>query len=629
LIDWGAARFPEPRAARARAGRAGRFLAGLAALLAAGAALRVHALGVQPFDCDELYAVRIVASSWRDLASVLGRVAFHEPHPPLSAIVFAVWVAMAGTGEIAVRALPALLGILDVALAAMVGRRLGGPATGLAAAAFLAFNPLQVAYAQEARPYALAVTLVLAAHLFFLRSLAGEGPRDRLLYGILVAAAVHTHYFALFALLPHGLAALWIVRSAPRPARAAAAQTALASAAGAATLLAWAPALLYQLAFGPGPQEIGTGRVLGTRQVVAWLAEVGGLGASPVLLPAALASLVLVAAAFGVREPLAVDRGGEVRPPLRRRAGGLAMLAAAPAAAALGLAARRATPVAREVLAGYGYGAPAIERELRALAQFALSVPLALAAVGAIVFFWAPLSRRLGDLGREHHAREPRQGTLLALLFAGPLLAAALPGLLGAPIFSTRNLLLFQPALALALGRGAVRLAGTRPGRLLLPALVVCLMAGALQYQPISWVAGLPGTPLGMRTARWRDLDRALGAAEPAPGLLLVDDPQTNPALFYLARHGVTRVDWQADLGAVPMQRGLRFVHLAGDRSSDLLHTALSRRRLLLQRIRVDELVVYEVRGGPADAPTPGVKIAPRRLAPSPTPASPQGGFPP
>ena len=628
-IESGAARLPEPRAARAHAARDGGFLAGLAVLVAAAAALRFHALGLQPYDCDELYAVRIAAGSWRDLGSVLGRVAFHEPHPPLSSLLFAVWVAVVGTGEVAVRALPALLGILGVALAAMTGRRLGGPATGLAAAAFVALNPLQVAYAQEARPYALAVTLVLASHLFFLRSLAGEGPRDRLLYGLLLAAAVQTHYFALFALLPHGLIALWIARTAPPPARAAAAQTALAAAAGAVTLLAWAPALLHQVAFGPRADEIGSGPVRSARQVASWLAEVGGLGAPPGLIPAAVASLVLVAAAFGVRAPLAVDRRGQARPPLRRRAGGLALLAAAPAAVALGLAARRAAPVAREILAGHGYGAAAIERELRALAQFAGSVPLALAAVGAIVLFWEPLSRRLEGPGREDRAREPRQGTLLALLLAAPLLAVVPPALLGAPIFSTRNLLLFHPALALALGRGAVRLAGTRPGRLLLPALGLCLVAGALQYQPISWLAGLPGTPLGKRTAPWRDLDRALAASEPAPGLLLVDVPQTDPAVFYLARHGVTRVGGPLDLGSLALPPGLRFVHLAGDDRSELLHAALSRQRVLLPRIRIDELVVYDVGGPAADARGPGVKIAPRRHAPSPTPASPQGGFPP
>src|SRR5947199_7514091 len=230
------------------------FLVGLTVLLIVAAIFRLHALGLPAFDCDELYAFRIRGVSLKEIASVVGRSAFHDLHPPLSYLLFLPWVALFGTAEAAVRSLPMLLGLVSVALLGLVGRRLGGVWGGLAGAAFLAFNPLHIAYSQEARPYALAVTLTIAAHLFFLRSLGRGAARDRIVYALLVVAALYTHYFALFALLPHGLVALWLLLTGDADSRRAARSTLLAFAFAMATYVAWLPALAFQAAGQPeGP----------------------------------------------------------------------------------------------------------------------------------------------------------------------------------------------------------------------------------------------------------------------------------------------------------------------------------------------------------------------------------------
>src|SRR5215207_4690455 len=223
------------------------FVGGMTALLILGAVFRLHALGVQAFDCDELYALRIEGGSWKEIGALFGRSAFHDFHPPVSYLLFMLWIALFGTAEAAVRSLPALLGLVSIALLGLAGRRIGGVWVGLAGAAFLAVNPLHIAFSQEARPYALAVTLTVATHLLFLRSLGEASAGNRVAYALVCAAGCYTHYYVLFALLPHGLIALWLLWAGDEDSRRAARPTLLAYACAMATFIAWLPAVLYQV----------------------------------------------------------------------------------------------------------------------------------------------------------------------------------------------------------------------------------------------------------------------------------------------------------------------------------------------------------------------------------------------
>jgi len=276
------------------------FLGGLTVLLILGAVFRLHELGLPAYDCDELYALRIQGSSLKEVAALVGRSAFHDLHPPLSYLLFMPWIALFGTAESAVRSLPVLLGLVSIALIGFLGRRIGGTWVGLACAAFLAFDPLHIAYSQEARPYALAVTLTIAAHLAFLRALGEPSARNRVVYALLVVAAIYTHYFAVLALLPHGLVALWLLRTGDEESRRAARSTLLAFACAMATFIAWLPALVFQATGQSGVPSLGYlalgGSPLGRAGV--FLGRVAGLGHPPFLLPAAAALLVLVVFAF-------------------------------------------------------------------------------------------------------------------------------------------------------------------------------------------------------------------------------------------------------------------------------------------------------------------------------------------
>ncbi|HSK79431.1 MAG TPA: glycosyltransferase family 39 protein [Thermoanaerobaculia bacterium] len=575
------------------------FVGGMTALLLLGAVFRLYALGGQAFDCDELYVLRIEGGSLKEIGALFGRSAFHDFHPPVSYLLFMLWIALFGAGEAAVRSLPALLGLVSIALLGLAGRRIGGVWVGLAGAAFLAVNPLHIAYSQEARPYALAVTLTIAAHLLFLRSLGEASAGNRVAYALVCAAAIYTHYYVLFALLPHGLIALWLLWAGDEDSRRAARPTLLAYACAMATFIAWLPAVLYQVSGKTGemsPRVLDLGESPLVRAGF-YLKDAAGLGASPFLLPATLALLGLLAFAFTGRErlpaaPAESDSGGL---PTRRMGAGVLLAGILLAAGLPLLAPRLLFPAAREVLRAEGYGGAAIEGQLHALLGFTVSLPAAVGVIGLLVLGWPWLSSLPGRLPWRPagQSRPLTVRALLAALLLLPVGVVLVLGLGGLPLLAVQYLLAFEPALALALGVGAVRLARVRWGRLALAPAVLCIALAGLQYQPVSGIFGVRGIPLGRQTGAWRDLVRELdrhgGNGLP---LVLVDNSRSDPAELYLRDRPMMRIPESGSAASLP--EDFRFVHLVGYPSSEVLLGNLSRAVSLEPRFRVDEFVIYE-----------------------------------
>lgn len=578
------------------------FAGGLALLLLLAALLRFHNLGVPAYDCDELYSLRIQGLSPKAVASVVGRSVFHDLHPPLAYLVYMVWISLFGTAEVAVRSLPLLLGLASVALLGLIGRRIGGTWVGLAAAALLACNPFHIAYSQEARSYALAVALVIAAHLFLLRSLGRASGRNLIVYALLVIAAIYTHYFAVLALLPHGLIALWMTLTGDEDSRRAARATLLTFGCAMATYIAWLPALVFQTA---GKPEGASLDYLASDSPLsragAYIRDVAGLGPPPYLLPATLALLVLLAFAFRWRQrlPAAAGSGPESAPP--RWLGFLLLLAALLIAVGLPLAAPlHLFPQARQVLLSEGYAPDAIERELQGLMQFAISIPLALGAIGLVILGWRWISSLLSRLPRRSAGRPLAVNALLAGLLLVPLAVVLVLALKGVPLLSDRNLLVCEPPLTLAMGLGTVALARARWGRLALVPLLLVLALGSFQYQPVSGILGVPGKPLGMQTGAWRELVRELDrrGGNDLP-LVMVDAPRSDPAEFYLSDRPVQRIVESDPIARVRLPAEFRFVHLKGNRDSEALFSKMAGVASLQPRFQVDEFVIYDARSLP------------------------------
>lgn len=176
--------------ALSRSAAAFRFAA--LALCALAFGLRWYALGWQSLWYDEALSVSIAAAP---LSALVGRLASQDVHPPLYFVLLHGWMLGAGMGEAAVRALSAWWSTLAVAAMIVVGVRLAGRATGLAAGALACASPLMVYYGQETRMYALLSALALLTAYAFLRAAAGQR-RWWLLAALAAAGSLWTHLAA-------------------------------------------------------------------------------------------------------------------------------------------------------------------------------------------------------------------------------------------------------------------------------------------------------------------------------------------------------------------------------------------------------------------------------------------------
>ncbi len=177
----------------------------MAALIVLAAALRFVGIGHQGFWFDEGNTALLVHFS---PGQMLGLIPQSESTPPLYYCVAWVWARVFGFGEASLRSLSALAGVAAVPILYAAGRRLVSARVGLVVAALVATNPLLIWYSQEARSYALLVTLSALTLWTFANARAEPTPRRLALWVIACAVALATHYYALLAVVPE---ALWLL----------------------------------------------------------------------------------------------------------------------------------------------------------------------------------------------------------------------------------------------------------------------------------------------------------------------------------------------------------------------------------------------------------------------------------
>jgi len=168
-------------------------------LLAAG--LRFYRLDAQSFWNDEGNAIR---AAQRSIPLVIAAAA-GDIHPPGYYLLLHFWRIPTGDSEFAVRALSVYIGLLTVALTGRLGRRMLGAGVGAGAAFLTALSPLAVYYSQEARMYGLLGLLAVASTDLLWGLLRRPRPTAALLYALVAATGLYTHYSFPFVLVAHNL----------------------------------------------------------------------------------------------------------------------------------------------------------------------------------------------------------------------------------------------------------------------------------------------------------------------------------------------------------------------------------------------------------------------------------------
>ena len=121
---------------------------------------------------------------------------------------------LAGQSEFAARLPSALAAIGSVLLTYRIGRRLLDRTSGTSAALVLAFAPMHIWYAQEARPYATLEFLSLLSLAAFLELCCSPGRRQIALFAVANALGIWNHLFGVFPLALELVVGLGIVARA-------------------------------------------------------------------------------------------------------------------------------------------------------------------------------------------------------------------------------------------------------------------------------------------------------------------------------------------------------------------------------------------------------------------------------
>ena len=208
----------------------------LAGITVVGFAFRVAGIDESLYG-DERFTHAIVTQN--GLGGIWHDVYTTSVTPPLHYYLAELATRLPGDDTVQLRLPSLILGTAAIPLVFLFGRRAGGLAVGLVAAALLALDPFAIFFSTEARAYELQVFLILVATLALLRATDGGRGACWAVWAIASSAAMWTHYTSLFVLLVLPAWALWARPAYRRP-------VVLWGLAAIALWLPWVPGYLNQ-----------------------------------------------------------------------------------------------------------------------------------------------------------------------------------------------------------------------------------------------------------------------------------------------------------------------------------------------------------------------------------------------
>jgi hypothetical protein len=179
-------------------------------------ALRLFRLGAASLWYDEAVSVFLAR---QDLATLTAHTA-GDIHPPFYYYLLHFWLQAAGSSELAASFLSLFFGLLLVAMAYALGRRLFSSTVGLLAALLVALSPFNIWYSQEVRMYTLGAFLGMITLYCLIGFLEQEGdnqqPRVKgvrrvkwLGYVVAATLGLYTLYYFAFLLVFANLYVAW------------------------------------------------------------------------------------------------------------------------------------------------------------------------------------------------------------------------------------------------------------------------------------------------------------------------------------------------------------------------------------------------------------------------------------
>lgn len=167
-------------------------------ILVTGAILRLKGLTLQSLWFDELMSVTWSAPklSFAKIISIYQG----DPHPPLFPLLLHYWMMVFGYTDWAARLLTALIGCGSIYSIYLLGKESFNKQTGLIASAVIALNYFNLYYSHEVRSYILLFLLTTLSYTFFLKLLREQTRKNMIVYSVVTALMLYTHYFGLVTL---------------------------------------------------------------------------------------------------------------------------------------------------------------------------------------------------------------------------------------------------------------------------------------------------------------------------------------------------------------------------------------------------------------------------------------------
>ena len=153
---------------------------------------------------DEAFGIYLTHYNFLDIA----RYTATDVHPPFYYWLLKIWSAFFGTTEVAYRSLSLVFGASAISFGYVLVRRLFGRKAAWVSLLLLVLSPMLIRYGQEARMYTLAATITLAATFTLTFAVKSKRRLPWVIYGILVALGMWTHYFTALVWISH-----WIWRT--------------------------------------------------------------------------------------------------------------------------------------------------------------------------------------------------------------------------------------------------------------------------------------------------------------------------------------------------------------------------------------------------------------------------------
>jgi len=208
--------------------------------------IRFYHLAAPAIWYDEAFSYVMTTNS----PALLWSIAAKDIHPPLYYFVLKGWTAVFGSEVFSIRAMSATAGVITVGLGVWLARLVANRRAAVLAGLLLAMLPIAVRYSQEVRMYALLGVWMTGATLALVYWVKGtQRHRYLLIYAVLIAAGLYTHYFACLGVMVHWLYLITLHRSRSPPCSRLVLRPAwwLANVGAGVLFLPWVPAFVSQL----------------------------------------------------------------------------------------------------------------------------------------------------------------------------------------------------------------------------------------------------------------------------------------------------------------------------------------------------------------------------------------------